>query len=132
MGCAQDLLGVSAAPVVFEAARKSVGVVFQRTGFGANLALALLALAFPVHDGGLFARDVAAVSVWVRGVTNLAALVPSFRYSLSKDRAPWMSNQTAMPALTAAKQPKSVAELFKGILYFIFLIFPSTSFAPLA
>jgi len=31
-----------------------------------------------------------------------------------------------------AKQPQSVAELFKGILYFIFSISSFTSFAPLA
>jgi hypothetical protein len=43
VGCAQDLLGVGAAPVVLEAARKAVGVVLQRTGLGAYLALALLA-----------------------------------------------------------------------------------------
>ena len=72
MGCAQDLLGVGAAPVVLEAARKAVGVVLQRTGLGAYLALALLALAFPVYDGGLFGHDVAPVSVWVEGMTNLA------------------------------------------------------------
>jgi len=56
VGCAEDLLGVGAAPVVLEAARKAAGVVLQRTGLGAYLALALLALAFPVHDGGKAAK----------------------------------------------------------------------------
>ena len=79
MGGAQDLLGVGAAPVVLEAARKAVGIVLQRTGLGAYLALALLALAFPVHDGGLFGHDVAPVSVRVEDVTTFAALVQIFR-----------------------------------------------------
>src|ERR1039458_3907259 len=44
VGGTQDLLGVGAAPVVLEAARKAVGIVLQRTGLGASLALALLCL----------------------------------------------------------------------------------------
>src|SRR5450759_239890 len=75
----EEILG--AAPVVLEAARKAVGVVLQRPGLGTYLALALLALAFPVNDGGLVGHDVAPVSVWVEGVTNCAALVQKFRYA---------------------------------------------------
>src|ERR1019366_3496758 len=81
VGGAEDFLWVGAAPVVLEAARKAVGVVLQRIGLGAYLALALLALAFPVHNCGLFGHDVAPVSVWVEGVTNFATLVQRFRYA---------------------------------------------------
>src|SRR5487761_2720126 len=74
VGGAEDFLRVGAAPVVLEAARKAVGVVLQRTGLGAYFALTFLALAFPVHDCGLFGHDVAPVSVWVGGMTDFAAL----------------------------------------------------------
>src|ERR1039458_246679 len=75
VGCAQNLLGVGAAPVILEAASKAIRVVLQRTGLGTYLAFALLALAFPVHAGGLFGHRVAPISVWVECVTNFAALV---------------------------------------------------------
>jgi len=78
VGGTQNLLGVGAAPVVLETACKALGVMLQRAGLGTYLALALLALPFPVNDGGLFGHDVAPVSVWGDGVTNCVALVQIF------------------------------------------------------
>src|SRR5665647_1397465 len=40
----------------------------ERTGLSAYLAMALLALAFPVHDGGFFDHDMAPVLVSVEAV----------------------------------------------------------------
>ena len=68
VGCAQDFLGVGAAPVVLEAARKTVGVLLQPTGLGAYLALALLTSAFPMDVGGLFHHGVVPVSSCLEGV----------------------------------------------------------------
>ena len=51
MGCRQQLFGVGAAPIVFEAAAKAVGVVLEHVGLGADLALAFFALAFPMPFG---------------------------------------------------------------------------------
>src|ERR1019366_2885739 len=72
VGCTQDFLGVGAAPVVLEAARKAVGVLLQRTGFGAYLALGLLASAFPMDVGGLFGHGVVPVSSCLEGVARFA------------------------------------------------------------
>jgi hypothetical protein len=46
---ADDLFRVGAGAVVFEAAREAVWVILERAGFGADLALAGLAGAFPVN-----------------------------------------------------------------------------------
>src|SRR5205823_4407342 len=54
---AQDLLGVGALAVAFEAAREPIRVALQCTGLGADLADTLLALAFPMNAGGSLDHD---------------------------------------------------------------------------
>jgi len=61
-----EFLGVGAAPVVLEAAGEAVGVTLQRTGLGADPALTLLALAFPMDASGFFGHRVAPVSVGLK------------------------------------------------------------------
>jgi len=73
MCCAQKFLGVGAAPVVLEAAGEAVGVLLQRTSLGADLAVALFALAFPMDASGFFGHGDAPISVGVENVTNFAA-----------------------------------------------------------
>src|ERR1039458_6038204 len=105
VGGAEDLLGVGAAPVVLEAARKAVGVVLQRTGLGAYLALAVLALAFPVHDGSLFGHGVAPVSVRVGGKTDFAALAQLFRSAILRSIS--VAQQARSVGLTTLSGPKN-------------------------
>ena len=50
----QNLLGIGTLPVVLEPIRKTVGMTIKRAGLGADLALPLLAPAFPMHARGFF------------------------------------------------------------------------------
>ena len=57
MGCAQQFLGIGTAPVVFEPAAETVRIGFERTGFSADLALTLFALALPMDGCDFFSHE---------------------------------------------------------------------------
>src|SRR5258706_8724771 len=83
---AQQFFGIRSALVVLEAARKAVRIALQRGGFGADLALAVLALAFPVHSRFLVAH-VDVLSRWPASVPKRLVL-PCLRPSHAQAQNP--------------------------------------------